>query len=181
VQLDLTGFVERKQDEVLRDADGFNISAGKTRAEGVELALSLAPAERHRFDLAATYARHRYDFSRTISGGETITSGDDVDTAPRWMGSAHWQFTPTETFSAELEGVYMDSYYVNAENTETYDGHLLFNLRADWQFRRNAALSLRLLNLTDERYADRADFAFGNYRYFPGQPRRAHVAVEVEF
>lgn len=181
VQLDLTGFVERKKDEVLRDADGFNISAGRTRAEGVELALSLTPAQRHRFDVAATYARHRYDFSRTVSGGETISSGDDVDTAPRWMGSAHWHFTPREDFSAELEGVYMGDYYVNAANTESYEGHLLFNLRADWQFRSNAALSLRLLNLTDERYADRADFAFGNFRYFPGQPRRAHVAVEVEF
>lgn len=181
LQIDLTGFVERKEDEVLRDANGFNISAGKTRAEGVEMALTLSPGERHSFDLAATWARHRYDFSRTLDRGETIRSGDDVDTAPRWMGSAHWRFTPRDDLTTELESVFLGSYYLNAENTERYDGHLLFNLRADWRVRDNATLSLRLLNLTDERYADRADFAFGNFRYFPGQPRRAHVALEVEF
>jgi iron complex outermembrane recepter protein len=180
VRVDVTGFVERKKDEVLRDSNGFNISAGKTRAEGVELALTVVPAERHSVDAAVTWARHRYDFSRVIAGGETIVSGNDVDTAPRWMGSLHWRFSPTEAVSSELEGIYLGKHYVNAENTERYDGHLLFNLRVDWQVRPNTRLSARLLNLTDKRYADRADFAFGNYRYFPGQPRRAHLAVEID-
>ncbi|MCC5887148.1 MAG: TonB-dependent receptor [Gammaproteobacteria bacterium] len=179
ILLGVTGFVERKEDEVLRDANGFNISAGKTRAEGLEFDVSWAPGEVHSLSLAATWARHRYDFSRQI-GGETITAGDDVDTAPRWHGSAQWAWTPREDFSSELEAVYLGRYYVNAENTETYPGHLLFNLRAAWQFRPNARLSLRLLNLADKKHADRADFAFGNFRYFPGQPRRAHVTLEVE-
>jgi iron complex outermembrane recepter protein len=178
VQFGVTGFLERKRDEVLRDANGFNISAGRTRAEGIELGVTWAPLERHSFDLAATWSRHRYDFSRVLAGGETITDGDDVDTAPRWMGAAHWLWMPLAAVTTEVEAVFLGSHYVNAENTAEYDGHLLFNLRADWQFRDNAKLSLRLLNLADTRYADRADFAFGNYRYFPGQPRRAHVALE---
>ena len=32
-------------------------------------------------------------------------------------------------------------------------------------------LGLRATNLTDEDYAERADFGFGSYRYFVGQPR----------
>jgi hypothetical protein len=32
-------------------------------------------------------------------------------------------------------------------------------------------LSLRVTNALDVRFADRADFAFGTYRYFPGRPR----------
>lgn len=178
--LDVTAFVERKRDEVLRDSNGFNVSAGRTRAEGVELALTVMPLERHTFDAAVTWSRHRYDFSQVIAGGETIVSGNDVDTAPRWMGSLHWRFAPSERLTTELEGIYLGRHYVNAENTERYDGHLLFNLRADWEVRPGTRLSARVLNLTDERYADRADFAFGNYRYFPGQPRRAHLAVEVD-
>ncbi len=180
VVLGVTAFVERKKDEVLRDANGFNISAGRTRAEGVEFDVSWAPVETHLLSLAATWARHRYDFSRVIGGGETITAGDDVDTAPRWHGSAQWAWAPREDLSGELEAVYLGRYYVNAENTETYPGHLLFNLRAAWQFRPNASVSLRLLNLTDKKHADRADFAFGNFRYFPGQPRRAHITLKVE-
>ncbi|TVS16723.1 MAG: TonB-dependent receptor [Gammaproteobacteria bacterium] len=179
-RIGVTGFLERKRDEVLRDADGFNISAGRTRAEGIELDAVVTPLPEHRLTLAATWARHRYDFSRDL-GGEVITAGDDVDTAPRWHGSAQWLWQAREDVSAEVEAVYLARYFVNAENTQTYPGHLLFNLRAAWQFRPSASLSFRVLNVTDRKYADRADFAFGNFRYFPGQPRRAHVTLELEF
>ena len=36
-------------------------------------------------------------------------------------------------------------------------------------------LALRLNNATDEAIADRADFAFGQYRYFPGRGRELFV------
>lgn len=181
VVLGLTAFIERKRDEVLRDANGFNVSAGRTRAEGIELDLSYAPSGRHRLDIAATWARHRYDFSEVVARGEEIVSGRDVSSAPRWLGSAQfwWQVHPALT--SELEAVYVGSHYLNAENTARYGGHTLFNWRASWQVQEGTTLSLRLLNLTDERYADRADFAFGNHRYFPGQPRRAHLTLEIDF
>ncbi len=38
-----------------------------------------------------------------------------------------------------------------------------------------------LRNATDERYADRADFAFGSERYFPGEERAAEVVLQVGF
>ena len=40
---------------------------------------------------------------------------------------------------------------------------------------------MRLMNVTDEKIADRADFAFGNYRYFPGLPRELYAGVEITF
>ena len=36
-------------------------------------------------------------------------------------------------------------------------------------------------NLTDEAYADRADLAFGNDRYFPGEPLNATLGVRKRF
>jgi outer membrane receptor protein involved in Fe transport len=39
------------------------------------------------------------------------------------------------------------------------------------------ALSIRLNNLLDERYADRADFAGRNYRYLPGRGREAFAEL----
>jgi len=36
---------------------------------------------------------------------------------------------------------------------------------------------VRVNNLTDELYADRADFAFGNHRYFPGREREVYVQL----
>ena len=36
-------------------------------------------------------------------------------------------------------------------------------------------------NLTDEKYADRADFAFGNQRFFPGEPLNVTVGLRKKF
>ena len=38
-------------------------------------------------------------------------------------------------------------------------------------------LGARVMNLTDRRYAERADFAFGNARYFPGRERALFVSA----
>jgi iron complex outermembrane receptor protein len=35
------------------------------------------------------------------------------------------------------------------------------------------------MNIGDTRYADRADYAFGSYRYFPGTPRQYFGGVEI--
>jgi outer membrane receptor protein involved in Fe transport len=39
-------------------------------------------------------------------------------------------------------------------------------------------VSLEIENLTDVRYADRADFAQGDWRYFPARGRSAFVTVD---
>ncbi|MBT6126023.1 MAG: hypothetical protein HOH70_12570, partial [Halieaceae bacterium] len=41
--------------------------------------------------------------------------------------------------------------------------------------------TLRLTNLLEEDYAERADFGFGDYRYFVGQPLGAYVEVGYSF
>jgi iron complex outermembrane receptor protein len=62
---------------------------------------------------------------------------------------------------------------LDAANSHRYPGHSLLNLRG-WLALKNKQyqISLRLTNLLNVRYAERADFAFGNYRYFPGAGRR---------
>jgi iron complex outermembrane recepter protein len=37
------------------------------------------------------------------------------------------------------------------------------------------------LNLTDVDYAERADIAFGNYRYFVGEPRSVFLSMAYLF
>jgi len=44
-----------------------------------------------------------------------------------------------------------------------------------------ATTNLRLTNLLDEDYAERADFGFGSYRYFVGQPRGAYLEISYQF
>ena len=78
---------------------------------------------------------------------------------------------------AELEWVYMDSYYLEPDNLHEYDGHSLLNLRVSSQLSARVSAAVRLTNLLDEDYAERADFGFGDYRYFVGQPLGAYIEI----
>ncbi len=170
-------YAMRKKDSVLRDADGYTVNGGRTRHAGAELEVDgrLAPALR--LSLSASYAEHRYDFDSVAAQGETFVSGNVVDTAPRWLGSIDLAYTPTASLDIALQWTTVGRYFIDAENLHDYPGHALWNARvaltptAAWQF------VLRLNNLTDERYADRADYAFGNYRYFPGRAREAFLEL----
>ena len=179
--LSLTAFDQRAEDQVLRDAEGFNISAGKTDSDGVEGQLSYAIYPTLSLAAQVTYARHRYAFSQDLGRGEAIQKGDDVDTAPRWLGSAQLRWTPSDAVSLELENVTMGDYFMDAGNTARYDGHRVWNLRGRYALSDQLTVALRILNLADERYAERADLAFGNERYFVGQPQRAHLSVRYDF
>jgi iron complex outermembrane recepter protein len=173
----LAGFKMKKDNVIFRDSAGFNVSNGKTDHEGVEYEFNWLPLETLSVALAGTYAKHTYAFDRSIDGGETIVSGRDIDTAPRHVNTARidWQFLPVA--NAELEWVGVGRYFVDAINAHEYTGHDLLNLRLGWNIRDNWTTTLRLNNVTDEAYADRADFAFGNYRYFPGRGRTVFVEV----
>jgi outer membrane receptor protein involved in Fe transport len=165
------GFLMRKENFIFRDANGFNLSDGRTRHKGIEYELSWKPFDQLTLAGSGTYAIHTYDFSRRIDQGEVIVSGHDIDTAPRHVNSlrADWAFIPAAV--AELEWLHVGSYFVDAINAHSYAGHDLVNLRLAWNVSASWRVSARVNNLTDEKYADRADFAFGNYRYFPGRER----------
>ncbi len=171
LSLDVNVFAMNKRDSVFRDADGFNVSGAKSRHDGVELTLDALPSERVRVSLAATYARHRYDFDRVAARGETFVSDRDVDTAPRWLASAELLVSATPTLDLSVQLTHTGAYYVDAENRFDYPGHTLAHLRTRWAFSESMSLTLRLNNVADTEYADRADFAFGNFRYFPGRGR----------
>ena len=104
--------------------------------------------------------------------------GNDVDTAPRWLASARWRWA-SDSVMSEFEAVYVGSHAIDAANTAHYDGHALLNWRGSWNATPRVRLFSRLVNLLDTAYADRADYAFGSYRYFPGMPRQVYVGVEL--
>ena len=113
------------------------------------------------------------------SVSDPIQSGDDVDTAPRTLGSLRFGYN-VPRWQTELEWVHNGGYYLDAANDHEYGGHNLLNLRAVWRVREAWSLALRLNNLTDKWYADRADFAFGEYRYFPGRGRELFFQVAYQ-
>ena len=177
LDFDVAVYVETTRDLIFRDANGFNVSDGATDATGIEVDLAWRSG-RHTLEIAGTWGRHRYAFTRDAGRGERIVDGNDVDTAPRWLGSAHWRWSGASQTS-ELEVTYIGSHFINAANTARYGGHALVNWRGDWQVTPRVRLFARLLNVLDAAYADRADFAFGSFRYFPGMPRQIYVGATL--
>ena len=171
----LAAFIMQKQNSVYRDAEGFNVSGGKTRHEGAEFGLDWSLTDAWRLDINLSYARHTYDFDTVASRGETFVSGRDVDTAPRWLGSAELFYEPAANWMVAAQVTGIDAYYLDAENRFSYPGHVIGNLRASLAPTDATELVFRLNNVTDRAYADRADYAFGNYRYFPGRGRELFV------
>lgn len=176
----LAGFKMKKDNVIFRDSNAFNVSDGRTDHEGVEYEFSWLPIETLSLALAGTYAKHTYDFNRAVEQGETIVAGRDIDTAPRHINTAriNWSFLPSA--AAELEWLSVGKYFVDAGNANEYGGHDLLNLRVSWRATDHWQAVLRLNNVTDRDYADRADFAFGNYRYFPGRGRTLFVEVRYQ-
>lgn len=185
VTASLAAFYAEKDNFFFRDADGFNVTDGETSHRGIELdAFAELPFG---FDLGVSgaYAVHQYEFDRPITSPaqqtEAIRSGTDIDTAPRWTGNARLGWSLDDRARAELEYVYVDEYFVDAANINEYDGHQVLNLRARYQVTDNLEITGRIMNLGNVEFAERADFAFGSFRYFPGEPRTAYIGTSVSF
>lgn len=175
-RIDLAAFTMDKSHVILRDSAGFTVSDGKTRHRGVEYEFEWHLAEGWALAGAGTHAKHEYRFTAAVEQGEQITSGDDVDTAPRDLHALRLR-RESGDLAAELEWLHVGDYWANAANTARYDGHDLMNLRLSWQPQPAWTITARVINLFDAEYADRADFAFGNYRYFPGRDRSFFVEL----
>jgi len=173
----LVAFALDKRNVILRDANAFNVSDGRTSHRGFEYEISWSPLQQLRFSAAGTLARHRYEFDRSAEQGEQIRDGNDVDTAPRQVHAVRAQWQPRPSLRTELEWLSVGHYFVDAANANRYPGHELLNTSVSWQFVPGWHVAARVNNVLDRAYADRADFAFGNYRYFPGRDRTAFVEI----
>lgn len=177
VDLAVALFDMDKDHVILRDSNGFYVDDGRTSHRGVEYELRWRPAPAIGFAASGTRARHRYEFSRAIEGGETIVRGNDVDTAPRDLHRLALEWQSADRLALEAEWLVVGDYWVDASNQHRYPGHELLNLRGRWDVSPHWTLAARLTNALDRDYADRADYAFNSYRYFPGRGRALFAEV----
>ena len=174
---DLAAFRMNKRDVIVRDSAGFNLSGGRTRHRGFEYEFDWRLAEGWGLAGNGTLARHTYRFNAALEQGEQIVAGRDVDTAPRELYALRLRRSAGR-LGGELEWLRVGGYWTNAANTARYGGHDLLNLRLAWRPTPIWTAVLRVTNLADRAYADRADFAFGNHRYFPGRGRAVFLELD---
>ena len=170
---------------ILRETNGFNVSNGSTRHRGFEY--EAAPATARTLRACRSTARSRGTNTRSRAPSKAArpsSSGNDVDTAPRNLHSLESR----SAGSVDIDGLaaaasmpyYVGRYFLDAANTAQYPGHNVANAAGRVE-RAGRLCDSRCASTTcsTQRYADRADFAFGNYRYFPARGRAVFLSVEL--
>ena len=183
ISYSLVGFLMKKKNVIFADSLRRNVNDGKTRHYGLEYSLDWQLLEHWALAVDGTYARHLYANNarpRGVAPGIDI-EGNDIDTAPRHMGSLRLLWDYHIKGRAELEWVNLGAYYLDPSNLHQYAGYNLLNLRTRYQFTPRLGAGFRITNLSNAKYAERADYAFGDYRYFVGQPRSLFADVSFSF
>ncbi|RKQ71796.1 outer membrane receptor protein involved in Fe transport [Litorimonas taeanensis] len=182
VKTDIAIFSQWKDNFFFRNANGFNVVDGKTRHEGIEASFDIPLSTWFTVSGSGTLAKHSYDFSLDEgSAANTIVKGNRVDTAPDTLATLRAMATPNTNSAIGLEWRHVGAYFTNPGNTAEYRGHDIFVLRGRYDLNSHFGLFGRIDNLFDTDYADRADFAFGNERYFPGRPRTLFLGLTSSF
>ena len=169
-----------KDNVIFRDSDFFTINDGQSSHRGIELEIDYAINTNWQFRFAGTHAKHRYESDQQL--GDINIKGNEMDTAPRNIANVQLNWQPSDTINTSLEWHHVSRYFTDAENLHQYEGHQLLNVRANWQPTEQLSLTLRINNLADTAYADRADYtSFSGDRYFPGKPRNLAMTMQYSW
>ncbi len=171
----LNAYFMDKDELIIQDADRNNFNGGATRSRGLELSINWALTETLSWAFQGAYAKH--SFNNDVLGNKY----NDLTSAPRETASTQldWQLTSNSRLS--LAANYVGEYYLDDANAHRYEGHTLLNLRWRQDFKNNAYGVIRINNVADIDYAERARFSFGNYQYFVGQPRTVFVELGLKY
>ena len=167
-----------KTDVIFQNNDREIVSGGKTSHRGVELLVQQKINPEWNWQGNFTYAEHKYENNADLRGlNEVQIINNFIDTAPKTIGSLQLEWHPSSSITAELEWTHLGDYFTNPENTRDYQGHDLINFRLGYRWSESWSGAIRVINLSNEKYAERADFAFGNDRYFVGEPRSVYLTL----
>ena len=176
-----------KRDDILSFRDPISgatqaVNAGQTRHAGLEVSGAAQLHRAVRVSTAWSYARHRYVDWLVDPAAGLDYSGREMEVAPRTIGNAMLTLTPRDWLQVSVEESVLGAYYMDAANTERYDGHTLTNLRLRVRLHRAVQLHVRALNLANARYAESASYTVARGREFaPGMPRTIYATVGVDW
>ncbi len=173
--VEFTVYTQWKDNFFFRNAAGFNVVDGKTRHTGLELSFDMHLTNWLKASGEWSVSNQIYDFEDPSSG---IRPGLDIDTAPNTLGTFRLR-GDFDRFETTLEWRHVGRYFTEPSNTQSYPGHDVIFLKAGYEISPAMHLFGRVDNLLDTRYADRADFAFGNERFFPGRPRTLFAGLTL--
>lgn len=175
---ELVMFYMTKDNFFFRDDNGLNVTDAETSHKGIELGVDYNIRKNLSLAVNYTYGVHQYESDQLSSA---VVKGNDIDTAPRQLGNVRLAWQPSVATDLALEWAHVGDYYLDPANEHQYAGHDIVQLRGQLALNEQVTLLARIENLFDESYASRADYAFGSYRFFGGQPTALHLGIAATF
>ncbi len=184
---------------IINDGNRETLNAGKTEHNGIELSLLGHVSQAWSYNLALSYTEQTYKkfeyfyqcFSPSCgANGAPIRetrnfNGNTIAQAPETLGNLSVAYQPSfiEGLRVELELQHIGEYYTDDNNTDTYNGHQLFNLRGSYLLNDNVEFYARVQNLTDELYSERTSKGVTDQEneYRPGSPRSYYAGIRMSF
>jgi len=176
----------KKKDDILSYQDPATnqrtvVNAGETLHRGIEFALGLPVTDVWRVDASLSYAKHTYE--KWQVSGTADYSGKEMETAPRLIANTRLSYLPGFLNGGrfQLEWFKLGSYYHDAANTTKYDGHNLFNFRANYLIDKRWEAFGAINNLTDTRYAETVGMDGTAPTYTAGLPRTFLMGLQAKW
>lgn len=183
VRFELVGYHMTKRDDILsfRNPDGSTeaMNAGETRHRGIELGFGVSVLPGVTLDAAYTFTDHAYVEWRP--NPDLDLGGNTQEFAPRQIGNIRLTVAPA-TVPLRLTGEWsrVGPYWMDAANTNEYEGHHVLNLQSSYDFTDRLSVFGRLNNVADTRYAERASYTAGRGEELaPGMPRTLYLGLSL--
>ena len=166
------------KDTIIRDKNtGGYRNGGASIHQGVELSLKSEITKELESSLSYSYSKHTYD-------NDPILGNNEIAGAPNNIANARLFYIPEYLQGLKLmaEWQYVGSYWMDdAHTVDKYDGYSIANIKADYKYSKKLRVFTKINNITDEKYAVNARYAYGKEDYTPADPRSFYLGAEYKW
>jgi outer membrane receptor protein involved in Fe transport len=156
--------------------DEYFVNGGETRHKGIELSVLQKLSADISARLAYAYSEHKFVNDSRYKNNEQADAPNDT---ANFRLLFHPQQTPGLSLSYEIE--YVGKYWLDDDNTRSYDGYTLTHLKGQYDVSKNLGIHAKINNLTNKIYAENASVSYGKEKYTPGAPRQFYAGIDYRF
>lgn len=158
-------------------------NASRVTHQGIEASILWKINEQLNISTAYSQSKHEFDEHEKYAG-------NDMAAAPDYIANVRVRYMPSylQGFTGMLEVQSIGEYWLDDANSQDAEGndrieegYTIANLKALYQVSTNLSINARILNITDNEYAQEASFRYGKTTYSPGTPRTAYIGLNYQW
>jgi outer membrane receptor protein involved in Fe transport len=179
---DLSAYRLRGTNEIISvksdDGSFSNQNAGQTLHKGIEFGVTSSPVKDLSVRISGAVSKHQ--FVSYVEKGISYNN-NEMSNAPRWIYNGEVWYKPSyvKGLRVGLELQHIGRYFVDPQNTATYDGYNALNLRAGYNYK-GFEIWLNVLNATDNYFSYLTIKSSSGYSYQLAEPRNFNLGVSYD-